>query len=75
MDVSQATNQQKQEAQRRKDVERYMKKHRSKVFELELRNGNPQMVCSLCGGESFSFCTGFFFFFFVSRITFVKPMG
>jgi len=62
---AQATYQQKQGARRQKDVERYMKKYRSKVFELELRDGKPQMVCSLCEGESFSFCTGFLFFFFV----------
>jgi hypothetical protein len=47
-----------------KVVEQFMKKNKSKIYELQLIDGKPQMVCSVCGGKSFTFVTGFFFFFF-----------
>jgi hypothetical protein len=59
------TESNKQEAHQQKEIDRYMKKYRNKVFELELQDGKPQLVCSLCGGTSFSFVTGFVWFIFV----------
>jgi hypothetical protein len=60
-----------QEARRQKQVAGYMKKHRNKIFELQLIDGKPQMVCSLCGGTSFSFCTGLVWFI-ISITTFYR---
>lgn len=59
-----AITQEEQEARRQKKAERFMKKYKSDVFELQLIGGKPQLVCSVCGGTSFSFCTGFFWFIF-----------
>lgn len=58
-------NQQTEDEQRQQNIERFMKKRGSKVYEVELIDGKPQMVCSVCGGTSFSFCSGFTIFFVV----------
>ena len=59
-------NQQKQHARKQKEIERFVKRSNNKqVHDLHIVDGKPQLICSMCGGTSFSFCTGFFFFFFV----------
>jgi hypothetical protein len=63
---TQSEDQQKQQARKQKEIERFVKRNNNKVVhDVHLVDGKPQLICSICNGKSFSFVTGFFWFIFV----------